>query len=34
MIDGVTEEQFRELNEFPLSEQSRKWAAFADTPML
>ena len=34
MIDGVTEEQFRELNEFPLSEQSRNWAAFADTPML
>ena len=34
MVEGVTEEQSRELNEFPLGEQSRAWEAFADTPML
>lgn len=34
MVQGVTEEQFRELNEFPLSEQSRSWSAFGNAPML
>lgn len=34
MVQGVTEEQYRELNEFSLSEQSRHLAAFGKSPML
>lgn len=34
MVPGVTEEQYRELNEFSLSEQSRSLAAFGNAPML
>ena len=34
MVPGVTEEQYRELNEFSLSEQSRNLAAFGKSPML
>ena len=34
MVPGVTERQYRELNEFPLSEQSRTLAAFRNEPML
>lgn len=34
MASGVTEAQFKEINEFPLSEQSRAWAAFGNAPML
>ena len=34
MVPGVTEEQYRELNEFSLGEQSRHLAAFGKSPML
>ena len=34
MIRGISEEQFRHINEFPLSEQSRSWAAFGNEPLL
>lgn len=34
MVQGITEEQYRELNEFSLSEQSRHLAAFGNSPML
>ena len=34
MVKGITEEQFRYINEFPLSEQSRSWSAFGNEPML
>ena len=33
-IAGVTEDQYRQLNEFGLSEQSRHWAAFSKKPLL
>lgn len=33
-VKGISEEQFRHLNEFPLSEQSKHWAAFSGKPML
>ena len=31
---GVSPEQYREINEFGLSEQSRHWAAFGNAPMV
>ena len=34
MIPGVTEEQYRLINEFPLSEQSRSWGAFGNEPIM
>lgn len=34
MVEGVTEAQYREINEFPLSEQSKAWAAFGTKHML
>ena len=34
MVEGVTEDQYREINEFPLKEQSKAWAAFGTPPML
>lgn len=34
MVQGITEDQYRRINEFPLSEQSRSWAAFSNQPML
>ena len=34
MVPGVTEHQYRLINEFPLSEQSRSWAAFGNEPMM
>lgn len=34
MVPGVTEDQYRQLNEFPLSEQSRSLAAFSGKPLL
>ena len=34
MIKGISEEQFRHINEFPLSEQSESWAAFGKDPLL
>ena len=34
MIRGISEEQFRHINEFPLSEQSKSWAAFGKDPLL
>jgi len=34
MITGVSQEQYREINEFPLSEQSREWAAFGKEPLM
>ena len=33
MIAGVSEAQHREINEFPLKEQSKSWSAFGDQPM-
>ena len=30
MVTGVSSEQYREINEFGLSEQSRLWAAFGN----
>lgn len=33
-IPGVSETQYREINEFPLSEQSREWAAFGKVAMV
>lgn len=33
-IAGVTEDQYRQLNEFGLSEQSRHLAAFSGKPLL
>ena len=34
MVEGVTSAQFATFNEFPLSEQSRSWAAFSERPLL
>ena len=34
MIRGISEEQFRHINEFPLSEQSKYWAAFGKDPLI
>ena len=34
MITGVSQEKYREINEFPLSEQSRECAAFGKDPLL
>ena len=34
MVEGITEDQYRELNEFPLSEQSRSLAAFGNKPLI
>lgn len=34
MVEGVTEEQYRQLNEFSLSEQSRSLAALSGKPLL
>ena len=34
MVEGISDNQYREFNEFPLSEQSRSWAAFGNNPML
>lgn len=31
---GITKDQYRQLNEFPLSKQSWSWAAFSGKPML
>ena len=30
---GITDEQYRQINEFPLMKQSTSWAAFAHVPM-
>ena len=34
MVTEVSPEQYREINEFGLSEQSRHWAAFGNAPMV
>ena len=34
MIKRTSEEQFRHINEFPLSEQRKSWAAFGKDPLL
>ena len=34
MVAGVSEKQFRYINEFPLSEQSKSWSAFGKEPLL
>ena len=34
MVEGVSEDEFRQINEFPLSELSRSWAAFGTEPSL
>ena len=34
MVTGVSLEQYREINEFGLSEQSRHWAALGNAPMV
>ena len=33
-LEGISENQYRKLNEFPLSELSRSWAGFAYDPIL
>ena len=33
-VEGISDNQYREFTEFPLSELSRSWAAFANNPML
>ena len=34
MTKGISEEQFRHINEFPLSEQSKPWEAFGKNLLL
>jgi len=34
LVEGVSEAEFREWNEFPLSEQSRSFAAFGKKPLI
>ena len=34
MVEGITEDQYRQLNEFPLSEETRSLAAFSGRPLL
>ena len=34
MVKGVSEDGFRQMNGFPLSELSRSWAAFGTEPLL
>ena len=34
MVEGVSEDEFRQMNESPLSELSRSWAAFGTEPLL
>ena len=34
MVTGVSPEQYREIKEFGLSEQSRHWSAFGNAPMV
>ena len=34
MAEGVSEDEFRQMNDFPLSELSRSWAAFGMEPLL
>ena len=34
IVTGVSPEQYREINESGLSEQSRHWAAFGNAPMV
>ena len=34
MVEGITEDQYRQLNEFPLSEQARSLPAFSGRPLL
>ena len=34
MTNRIAEEQLRHINEFPLSEQSKSWAAFGKDPLL
>ena len=34
MIKGISKEQFRHINEFPLSEQSKSWAVFGNDQLL
>ena len=34
MVEGTTEDQYRQLNEYPLSEQTRSLAAFSGRPLL
>ena len=34
MVTGVSPEQYKEINEIGLSEQSRRWAAFGNAPMV
>ena len=34
MVAGVSEAQYRQFNEFPLSDQSKSWAAFGNQPLL
>ena len=34
MVTGVSPEQYREINEFKLSEQSKHWVTFGNAPMV
>ena len=33
-VPGITDEQYRQINEFPLKEHSKSWAAFGNAPMV
>ena len=33
VVKGVSAEQYRQINEFSLSEQSKSWSAFGTEPM-
>ena len=34
MVEGISVNQYREFDEFPLTEQSKSWTAFGNDPML
>ena len=34
MLEGVSEAQYAQINDFPLSEQSKSWAAFGTQALL
>ena len=33
-VPGITNEQYKQINEFPLNKQSKSWEAFGNAPMV
>ena len=33
-VEGISENQYRQINECPMSDVSRSWAAFANKPII